>query len=788
MNLWHLTVDAPREPHRPIPGERVKLKVGTWPIEPEQSVWLHYRVDDGAEQRADARWERNEGENSYWSADLGPFRRGTRVRYTVYGRSAEGEGAGPSSEFRVGPRLHLALLWHQHQPGYKDASSRAPQGSYSQPWVRLHAIRDYYSMAALVAEHPGVHLTTNLTPALLWQIEDYVERGATDRALELTLKPAGELSGEERERLLSRFFDADWHNQIFPHPRYKELFLQRVEGRAFTLQDLRDLQMWFNLAWFAREFREGEVRLIPTDETVSIARFVAKGRDFSLADIREMVGEQHKIMRSVAPIHHVLQARGQIEVSTTPFFHPILPLLIDTDHATIDRPGAAYPRRFAHPEDADAQVRLAVESYRRWFGRSPCGMWLAEGAVSQAVIPFFARHGVQWIATDAGVLERSGRWGYRADDPEVLCRPYRAEEGEHRVAVFFRDAQLSDEIGFRYHAYEDYERAAEDFLQQIRDRFARRIHDDEDRVLTVILDGENAWSAYREDARPFLLALYRRLQSDAEIQTVTPAEYIEGNSLRAVAAHPLAHQTQVHDLFTGSWIDENGSTPGVDLGTWIGEEEENRAWDLLGRAREALTERSATLENAPAALRSLYIAEGSDWFWWFGDDQDSGRDDEFDDLFRAHLKNVYRDAGITPPEELERHIVPHAVVWTFALPISCIDPRDRLTVLTNCAGKVTWRIDDRQPQTADLATVGGVMGGIHRHQLTLGPFAADARLVRFRFQCTHPGCDCKDACCSGGEREVQIQQSSTRDDSGLADRSSSMRSGPEMANERGPAA
>jgi alpha-amylase/alpha-mannosidase (GH57 family) len=757
MNLWQLTPDPSREPHPLIPGERLKLVIGTSPIEPGQRVWVIYRVNDDADLRCDAIWDRNEDANSYWHAELGPFARGGRVRYTLCGSSREGEVTGPRSEFRVGPRLYLALLWHQHQPIYKDGSAPVPRGSYLQPWVRLHSVRDYYSMAALVAEHPDVHLTINLTPALLWQIEDYIERGATDRALELTLKPAGKLSSAEREEILSTFFDADWHHQIFPHPRYKELFLQRVEGQPFTVQDLRDVQMWFNLAWFAAEFREREVRLPPTDETACVARFVAKGRSFSVADIRAMVGEQYKIMRAVAPIHHVLQAGGQVEVSTTPFFHPILPLLIDTDRATIDRPGTAYPRRFAHPEDADAQVRLAVESYRRWFGRSPRGMWPAEGAVSQPVIPFFARYGAQWIATDAGVLARSGRWGYRAYDPEILCRPYRAEEGEDRVAVFFRDTQLSDEIGFRYHAYEDYDRAAEDFLQEIRDRFVRSLTGGEDRVLTVILDGENAWGAYREDARPFLRALYQRLEGDAEIQTVTLAEYIEGNPLRAVAAHPVADQTKVYDLFTGSWIDESGSAPGVDLGTWIGEEEENRAWDLLGQTREVLRERGAKQEDAPEAFRSLYIAEGSDWFWWFGEDQDSGHDEEFDDLFRTHLKNVYRGVGVAPPPDLERHIVPHAVVWTFALPISSVDARDRLTVLTNCPGKLTWRIDDGELRTAELAAVGGVMGGVHRRQLTLGPFGVEARLVRFRFQCTHPGCDCKDACCSGGEWEVQVR-------------------------------
>jgi len=359
MYIWHLTPDAPRSPQRVSPGEPVVLTVGTWPIEPGQVVGVTCRVeppDDTFEDKSTAAvWQRNEGANSYWRAALGPFRQGDQVSYTIQGRSPQGEVTGPSGVFKVGPKLYLALLWHQHQPIYKDTTHPTPAGSYIQPWVRLHAIRDYYSMAALVAEHPGVHLTINLTPALLWQLEDYLERGATDRSLELTLKPAESLTPDEREQVLSTFFDANWHNQIFPHPRYKELFNQRRQEQLFTGQDLRDLQMWFNLAWFGQEFRQGAVKLV-TGEVTSVRRFVKQGRDFSQADLEAMVAEQYKIMRAVIPIHRQLQEQGQIEVSTTPFYHPILPLLVDTDRATIDRSGSTHPRRFAHPEDAEAQV------------------------------------------------------------------------------------------------------------------------------------------------------------------------------------------------------------------------------------------------------------------------------------------------------------------------------------------------------------------------------------------------------------------------------------------------
>jgi alpha-amylase/alpha-mannosidase (GH57 family) len=761
MHVWHLTTDTPRAPARVVPGEPVLLRVGTWPIEPGQSVWISRRVERDrvvVAEEVNATWQENSERNSYWQADIGPFEKGDRVTYAIRARAPDGQVlSGPTSSFRVGPALYLAILWHQHQPIYKD-TTHAPKGSYRQPWVRLHALRDYYSMAALVAEHLDVHLTINLTPSLLWQIEDYIDHGATDGALDLTLTPAERLTTDERDAILSGFFDADWHHQIFPHARYKELFIRRREGEAFSAQDVRDVQMWFNLAWFGKEFRDGPVTLA-TGETVSVHRLVERGAAFSVDDVEAMVAEQYKILRAVIPIHRDLQARGQIEVSTTPLYHPILPLLVNTDAATIDRPGATYPNAFRHQDDADAHVRLAMESYERRFGRRSLGMWPAEGAVSQFVVPIFARHQVRWIATDGGVLARSGRWGYDVANPDVLCQPYRAEEGSHTITIFFRDTRLSDEIGFHYYRIPDPHHAARDFLLQMKERFARRVTGADDRVLTIALDGENAWGAYPDDARPFLHALYRLLERDREIETVTFSQYLDGGDDRSIQAHPIDRLPRVHDLFTGSWIDENGSAPGVDLGTWIGEDEENRAWNLLGHTRDAMTRVGATPDTTPAAFDALYMAEGSDWFWWFGDDQDSGRDQDFDDLFRMHLRNVYRGLDRAVPAELDEHIVPHAWLWTFTQPIDHVQPSDRLTIQTNCPGDLSWRLDDSPWQYTTMAAAGGVMAGVRRHHVTLGPFSPPVRELRFRFRCRCPGCDGRDACWVADERVVHIRTS-----------------------------
>jgi alpha-amylase/alpha-mannosidase (GH57 family) len=766
MRIWHLTPETSRFPFHVSAGEIVNIQLGTWPVEDGQTTWIDFRIvhPDGTEETGAVHgtWNFNRDGNSYWFTNLGPFDDGAWVRYRLRGSSPDGTADGGAFAFLVGPKIHLAILWHQHQPLYKDLQAKQQKGSYRFPWVRLHTIRDYYSMAAILERHSQVHLTINLTPVLLWQIEDYAERGATDRALDLTLTPAARLSVSQREEILETFFEADWHTQIFSWPRYRELFEKRRNGEPFSSQDLTDLQMWFNLAWFAPEFQEGKVEL-PDGSVTSVRALIEKGGGYVRHEIEGMVGEQLKIMRNIVPIHRRLQDRGQIEVSTTPFFHPILPLIVDTDQATIDRDGAVHPTRFQRPEDATAQIQSAVHFYQERFGRPPRGMWPAEGAVGQSVVSIFAASGSQWIATDRGVLAQSGRYGYDVHDPNVLCQPYRAEDEPGRsVAVFFRDTALSDSIGFEYQRYADPGQAAADFLREVKERFAWRVDDPKNRIVSVILDGENAWGAYPQQARPFLHALYTALAADSEIRTVTFAEYLEGNAGRLVSAHPVEELTKVYGLFHASWIDENGSRPGNDLGTWIGEVQENAAWDLLRKTRQVLDSIQVTPRSHPRAFESLYAAEGSDWFWWFGDDQASDSDAEFDDLFREHLKGVFRAVRRKPPPALEVHIVPHAPIWTYSRPIRSIQAGDRLVVRTNCPGRLTWRTDaDGTWMEFDMIAAGGAMGGVHRYGLTLGPFRTGARYIEFRFSCGELACCGTDPCCRSDLQRVDILATQT---------------------------
>jgi alpha-amylase/alpha-mannosidase (GH57 family) len=761
MHIWHDRVDAPRRPSRVSPGEVAEITVGTWPIESGQSVQVLWEVLTGVGSRTGgtvaARWQRNDAGNSYWTAQLGPFVDGDRVTYTVAGASSDGAVQTPAAAFRVSPALHVAWLWHQHQPLYRDPGVSGMAGSYRYPWVRLHAIRDYYCMAALAAAH-DVHVTFNLTPVLLRQIDDYVLHGATDAALELTRQPAESLTRPQVEDMLSTFFDADWHNQILVHPRYAQLLARRTAGAPFSRQDLRDVQMWFNLAWFGHEFRTAAVRLI-TGETVDVARFVRQQHGFSHADVMSMLDAQYTVLRAIVPLHRALQDSGRIEVSTTPAFHPILPLLIDTDQAYVDRAGASRPPRYAYVEDAVTQIVLAHDDYVARFGRTPAGVWPAEGAVSPGAVELVGRGGFRWLATDEGVLARSGRWGYQTSDPAVRCQPYRTLTGGEPVAAFFRDTDLSDGIGFRYRQYGDPHAAVHDFVRAVETRILERLPADGDYVLTIVLDGENAWGGYPDDGRPFLHALYEHLSSDARLKTVTFSEYLSGNPMRGIAPHPVTELLQVHDLATGSWIDEPGSAPGVDLGTWIGEPEENAAWTVLGEARSVVARMTEGTPGLDQARASLLAAEGSDWFWWFGSDQESSNDASFDELFRAHVRGAYKAIGAVAPTEVDDPIVPHAVVWTFVHPVARIAHRDRLTIRTNCPGRLTFRIGAGEEQEMCLAAVGGVMAGPRRFQATLGPFAPEVASLTFRFHCEHPGCAHDAPCCLGLPQAVQVGRS-----------------------------
>jgi alpha-amylase/alpha-mannosidase (GH57 family) len=632
-------------------------------------------------------------------------------------------------------RLSVAILWHQHQPFYRMGLDGRPRGAYLLPWVRLHAVRDYYAMAAMVADHPGVHLTINLVPSMVVQLEEYVEKGATDLWMELCLTPTEHLAEADRQFVVARFFDANWRNEVEIYPRYAELLRKRREQRPFSDGDIDDLKAWFNLAWFPPEARHDPWPMEDGSQ-VCVREFIEKGRGFTTEDVCRILDEQLKIMRNVMPIHKRLVDEGVIEVSVSPFYHPILPLLVDTDLATLDADGATLPARFSHPEDARAQLVRSVEFYRERFGRPPAGLWPSEGSVGEHVVELVADAGFRWMATDRGVLERSGEHGYDTEDPEVLLRPYLVGDPGAQVSTFFRHTRLSDDIGFSMQDHADYDAAAEQFLEWIRRGFAERVADPAERILTLAMDGENAWGSYRNDGRAFLRGIYRRLSHDPDLVAVTPSEFIDGDPSRDVTEHPTEKQYSVSPLFTASWIDEMGSAPGNDLNIWVGSPQENQAWETLGRVRTHLDEIGATPKTHPDAFESVYAAEGSDWFWWYGDDfmLPQGVDWTFDLLFREHLKDVYRALGEQPPAFLDEPIVRQQVLWSRESPVRAIEAGQLLRIISDVPGAVKWSTNRWKTSRArTLEPIGDVMANLSGYSTTIGPFGPDTWGVEFVF-------------------------------------------------------
>ncbi|UCG79072.1 MAG: glycoside hydrolase [Nitrospirota bacterium] len=530
-------------------------------------------------------------------------------------------------------KIYLLFLWHMHQPYYKDALS----GRYTLPWVRLHSSKDYLDMVTILDDYPNIRQNINIVPSLLQQIDDYVNGTADDKFMKLTLKPAEELTDDDKAFILENFFLANWDNLIKPFPRYYDLLLKR--GIRFSSNDIKrishffsdndftDLQLLFNLAWIDPKFRTED------EELNSLA---AKGSNFTEADKGIVVNKQIEIMKRLIPEYKRLHNAGKIELSVTPYFHPILPLLCSSESARVAMPNVSLPvNNFIYPEDAEAQIKMSIEYFENVFGSKPNGMWPSEGSVSEETVRIISKSGIKWIGTDEAVLSGSLGQPLR-DDKGNLTRPdlLYSEHIFSDVAIFFRDHTLSDLIGFVYSSW-DAKDAANDFYDRLV-RIAESSPSGSDRVVSIILDGENAWEYYKNDGHDFLNALYKLINDDDRIHSITASEYLSISSKK----HTLER------LHAGSWIYGN-------FGIWIGHDEDNIAWDYIYQTRKALVEadNSSGSRNVDAWM-DLYAAEGSDWFWWYGDDHVTDNAREFDELFRHNLMSVYRKIGADIPEFL----------------------------------------------------------------------------------------------------------------------------------------
>src|SRR5688572_3714889 len=542
--------------------------------------------------------------------------------------------------------LDLVLMWHMHQPDYRDYATRESR----RPWVYLHAVKDYTDMAAHLEMHPGVRAVVNFTPVLLDQIEDYADQFQTGNLRDPLLRLLAHdhellLSLEERTFLLSRCFEANAEKMIEPFPAYKRLqdayanLTERGDDAGMYLSDVffHDLVTWYHLVWCGETVRR-------SSETV--ACLMTKGERFSQDDRKDLFKVYGELITGLIPRYRALAESKRVELTTTPDHHPLAPLLISLQSAREAMPGAELPKAREYPggtERVADHLKRALEAHERRFGERPVGVWPAEGGVSAPLLALLDAQGCKWCATGETVIMNSlPSNGAAADARAHLHQPFRLAGNTPGPLIFFRSDLLSDLIGFEYAKWNGGD-AALNFITRLEE-VAQGLPADHPRVISVILDGENCWEYYDYNGYYFLEALYREIEARSHIRMTTLRDYI---------ARPEVKPATLQRLTAGSWVYGNFST-------WIGSPDKNRAWDLLCAAKQSfdLVMASGRMndEEAAEAYRQLAACEASDWFWWLGDYNPGPAVASFDELFRGSLANLYRLLHLPAPASLAQPI------------------------------------------------------------------------------------------------------------------------------------
>ncbi len=556
--------------------------------------------------------------------------------------------------------LCVAFLWHMHQPDYRNAQT----GNMYLPWTRFHAVKDYYDMGALAEQVQGVRLTINVVPSLIDQLIAYGTGELCEECAELTLRDASDLDQQEKAFLLRTFFQLSTKHMVLPYLRYRELLKRRGNPddqgvystglKLYTTQDYRDLQLWYNLSWCGQVLRRDP----------EIAGLFAKGRGFTEADKKRLLEVQHSFVSGIIPYYRKLSETHKIEFSVSPYYHPILPLLCDLRSALESLPSIALPSDpFTFPEDAREHIHRALVTYTECLGNTARGMWPSEGAISNEVLLLAQEAGFQWVASDESVLwnslQKEGRAGIPLPPEKKYCA-YQWGSAKTGPYVFFRDHALSDLIGFAYHQWSA-EEAVADFVGRLRTIHQSLPDDGRHFIVPVILDGENAWEHYPQNGTKFLGLLYGRLAESRDIRTVTYSDFLDLET----------HREPLNSVVSGSWIYGN-------LATWIGHREKNLAWEAMAEARRFLGAcrlQNRDTQKTEMAFKEIMIAEGSDWFWWYGDDHQTENAAEFDELFRGHLKKAYRLLDEAPPLKLDEPIKKTHITPQYQDPVHTITPK-----------------------------------------------------------------------------------------------------------------
>jgi alpha-amylase/alpha-mannosidase (GH57 family) len=534
--------------------------------------------------------------------------------------------------------MNVVILWHMHQPYYVNPLTKKAR----MPWVRLHAAKGYLDMIDLVTAQPELRVNFNFTPVLVRQILELVNREVEDEWEILSRKPAADLDNKDRRHLLENFFKINWDTLVRPVPRYRDLLAKRGPGytlgkldsivRTFNESDFRDLQTLYNLQWCGFS----AVRRFPI-----LQELKDRGRDFTEEEKNTVLDIHREVLGLVLPAYRAAAERGQIELTTTPYFHPIMPLVYDTNIARRCQPQSPLPSPFSAPEDVRAQLRLAQELHEQVFGHRARGLWPSEGAIAPEIVPLMVEAGFEYFCSDEGNLFKSLKhdpaWNSRQVEHTELFQGWRIHAYEKTIQALFRDRPLSDFIGFDA-ARNETSKAVAHLIDNLKN--IAKVAPAERGVVSLTLDGENAWEAFPDSGEAFLTSFYRALTETPKLKTCRLGDYFD--------AHPA--QVETCYLHSGSWIRS-------DFDIWIGDPEENKGWEWLKETRHFLVERLAqgnvAPEHAEEAWWEIYAAEGSDWFWWYGPDFTIDTDFLFDELFRLHLQNVYRILDIEPPAHLD---------------------------------------------------------------------------------------------------------------------------------------
>lgn len=546
-------------------------------------------------------------------------------------------------------KLYLTFLWHQHQPYYKDDGD----GRFHMPWVYLHALKDYYEMA-LHIEKSNVKAVFNYVPSLLIQLEEYTDYNAADNFLIMVRKPVPSLTADEKRLVANQCFMANLHTMIKPLKRFHELYLKQEslngDMSCFTDAELLDLEILYITSWCGEYLRR---------EDSHLQYILNKGSNFTEDEKMELLKRAAGWVRRIVETHKGLRDKNKAEMSCTPFYHPILPLLIDINSARESCPDIMMPSFEGSLEsDAEWHIREGLNEFERHFGFRPDGMWPAEGSVSQKAVEKFAANGISWIATDEEVLGNS--LGIDIKHPDNRRRLYQKHfqiHGGKKINIFFRDKTLSDLIGFTYSGWNE-DDAVNDFMKHLYEIYEKC---DFSPHVSVILDGENAWEYYKQNAYPFFTKLYERLANSDWLETQTFSETIR---------NPDIPEETLSYVKAGSWIMGN-------FRIWIGHQEKNKAWEHLSKTKRSIDKYigSVSADIADQIYKEYHAAEGSDWFWWFGDDHFSIQADVFDKLFRTHLVNIYRLLKLNVPAELFKPIKASSKTGLIRKPSSFISPK-----------------------------------------------------------------------------------------------------------------